>query len=76
MKELLEYIIKAIVQKPEEVEVREVKGTKSVILEVKVAPEDRGRVIGKQGQTVKALQTIVRVAGLKKGKKVVIEVLQ
>ncbi|ACI18902.1 MULTISPECIES: KH domain-containing protein [Dictyoglomus] len=76
MKELLEYIIKAIVQKPEEVEVREVEGTKSVILEVKVAPEDRGRVIGKQGQTVKALQTIVRVAGLKKGKKVVIEVLQ
>jgi len=61
MKELLEYIIKAIVQKPEEVEVREVEGTKSVILEVKVAPEDRGRVIGKQGQTVKALQTIVRV---------------
>lgn len=76
MKDLLEYIIKAIVQKPEEVEVREVEGTKSVILEVKVAPEDRGRVIGKQGQTVKALQTIVRVAGLKKGKKVVIEVLQ
>jgi len=76
MKELLEYIIKAIVQKPEEVEVRGVEGTKSVILEVKVAPEDRGRVIGKQGQTVKALQTIVRVAGLKKGKKVVIEVLQ
>ncbi|MCS7201259.1 MAG: KH domain-containing protein [Dictyoglomus sp.] len=76
MKELLEYIIKAIVQHPEEVEVREVEGTKSVILEVKVAPEDRGRVIGKQGQTVKALQTIVRVAGLKKGKKVVIEVLQ
>ncbi|MFN3698649.1 MAG: KH domain-containing protein [Dictyoglomus sp.] len=76
MKELLEYIIKAIVQKPEEVEVREVEGTKSVILEVKVAPEDRGRVIGKQGQTVKALQTIIRVAGLKKGKKVVIEVLQ
>jgi|UniRef100_A0A7C3MHR9 predicted RNA-binding protein YlqC (UPF0109 family) len=76
MKELLEYIVKAIVQKPEEVEVREVEGTKSVILEVKVAPEDRGRVIGKQGQTVKALQTIIRVAGLKKGKKVVIEVLQ
>ncbi|MGB9857869.1 MAG: KH domain-containing protein [Dictyoglomaceae bacterium] len=76
MKELLEYIIKAIVQHPEEVEVREVEGTKSVILEVKVAPEDRGRVIGKQGQTVKALQTIIRVAGLKKGKKVVIEVLQ
>lgn len=76
MKELLEYIIKAIVQKPEEVEVREVEGTNSVILEVKVAPEDRGRVIGKQGQTVKALQTIVRFAGLKKGKKVVIEVLQ
>ncbi|MCX7845703.1 MAG: KH domain-containing protein [Dictyoglomaceae bacterium] len=76
MKELLEYIIKAIVQHPEDVEVREVEGTKSVILEVKVAPEDRGRVIGKQGQTVKALQTIIRVAGLKKGKKVVIEVLQ
>ncbi len=76
MKELLEYIIKAIVQHPEEVEVREVEGTKSVILEVRVAPEDRGRVIGKQGQTVKALQTIIRVAGLKKGKKVVIEVLQ
>ena len=76
MKDLLEYIVKAIVQKPEEVEVREVEGTKSVILEVKVAPEDRGRVIGKQGQTVKALQTIIRVAGLKKGKKVVIEVLQ
>lgn len=76
MKELLEYIIKTIVQHPEEVEVREVEGTKSVILEVRVAPEDRGRVIGKQGQTVKALQTIIRVAGLKKGKKVVIEVLQ
>lgn len=76
MRELLEFIIKAIVQHPEEVEVREVEGTKSVILEVKVAPEDRGRVIGKQGQTVKALQTIIRVAGLKKGKKVVIEVLQ
>jgi predicted RNA-binding protein YlqC (UPF0109 family) len=76
MKELVELLAKALVDKPEAVEVREVEGEKSVILELKVAPEDMGKVIGKQGRIAMAIRTVVKAAAARNGKKAVVEILQ
>ncbi|MDN5294255.1 MAG: uncharacterized protein PWQ91_550 [Eubacteriales bacterium] len=75
MRELVELIAKALVDNPDQVEVNMVEGEKSVILELKVAPEDMGKVIGKQGRIAKAIRTLVKAAALKEGKKVVVEIL-
>jgi len=75
MKELLEYLAKALVDKPEEVEVSQVEGERSVILELRVSPEDMGKVIGKQGRIAQALRTIVKAAAVKDGKRVMIEII-
>lgn len=69
MKELVETIAKAIVDKPEEVVVNEVLGEKSVILEVSVAEEDMGKIIGKQGRIARAIRTVVKAAATREGKK-------
>lgn len=76
MKELVEILAKALVDQPEAVDVNMVEGEKSVILELKVAPEDMGKVIGKQGKIAKAIRTVVRAASAREGKKVVVEILQ
>lgn len=76
MKELVEILAKALVDQPEAVDVNMVEGEKSVILELKVAPEDMGKVIGKQGKIAKAIRTVVRAASARDGKKVVVEILQ
>jgi len=76
MKDLVEMIAKALVDHPEAVEVNEIEGERSVILELKVAPEDMGKVIGKQGRIAKAIRTVVKAAETRENKRVVVEILQ
>lgn len=75
MKELVEVIAKALVDNPEEVQVSEVSGEQSVIIELKVDPEDMGKVIGKQGRIAKAIRTVVKAAAIKENKRVIVEIL-
>jgi len=75
MKELVEIIAKALVDIPESVQVNEVNGEQSIILELKVAPEDMGKVIGKQGRIAKAIRTVVKAAAIKENKRVVVEII-
>lgn len=75
MKELVEIIAKALVEKPEEVSVNEFIDGDAVILELKVAEEDMGKVIGKQGRIAKAIRTVVKAASLKNDKKVVVKIV-
>lgn len=74
MKELLEVIAKNLVEYPEQVQVFEKEGDRASILELKVAPEDMGKVIGKQGRIAKAIRTIVRSAAGKVEQKVAVEI--
>ncbi len=76
MKELIEYIAKALVDKPTDVSVRETEGEKTTIIELRVAQEDLGKVIGKQGKTARAMRTILNAAGTKLGKRCVLEILE
>ena len=76
MKDLVEFIVKALVDHPEEVKVSEVEGEQSVIYEIRVAQEDMGKIIGKQGRIARALRTIVKAAGSKRGKKTAVEILE
>lgn len=76
MKELVEVIAKALVDNPDEVSVKEIEGTQSVIIELKVAEEDMGKVIGKQGRIAKAIRTVVKAAAIKENKRVVVEIIQ
>jgi len=75
LKDLIEVIAKALVDKPEEVRVKEIEGDKSIIIELTVAPEDMGKVIGKQGRIAKAIRTVVKSAAAKTDKKVIVEIL-
>ncbi len=75
MKELLEYIARALVDKPEEVSVNVVEGDRSLILQLKVSPDDVGKVIGKQGRIAQALRTLVRATAVKQGKRAIVEIL-
>lgn len=75
MKELLEYIARALVDKPEEVDVTMVEGDRSVILQLRVASDDIGKVIGKQGRIAQALRTLLRASAVKQGKRAIVEIL-
>jgi uncharacterized protein len=75
MKELLEYLAKALVDNPDQVSVNQVEGERSIILELRVAQEDMGKVIGKQGRIAQALRTLVKSAAVKDGKRVSIEII-
>ncbi len=74
-KDLVEYIAKMLVDSPDQVEVNMIEGEKSTILELKVAPEDIGKVIGKQGRIAKAIRTVLSAASVRTGKRVVLEIL-
>jgi predicted RNA-binding protein YlqC (UPF0109 family) len=76
LKELIEYIVKALVDNPEKVEVKEIAGEKSIIYELKVGEGDLGKVIGKEGRTARAVRTIITAAAMKKGKRTVLEILE
>lgn len=76
MKELIEYIAKALVDSPEEVQVSEVVGDQTSVLELKVAKEDLGKVIGKQGRSARAMRTILSAASTKLKKRTVLEIIE
>ena len=75
MKELVEKIAKALVDSPDEVKVTEVEGEHTIIVELRVAPGDVGKVIGKQGHTAQAIRTFLSAAGMKIRKRFVLEIL-
>ncbi len=76
MKELIIHVVKQLVDNPEKVKVKEVKEEQNIILELSIAKEDIGRVIGKQGRTIKALRTLLNAASVKTGHQVTIEVIK
>ena len=76
MKELLELIAKSLVDQPEEVAVAEIEGEQTTVLELKVAQDDLGKVIGKQGRTAKSIRTILNAAASRTNRKVVLEIVE
>ncbi len=76
MKELVEAMARALVDSPENVSVKEVDGEKTTVFELRVATNDLGKVIGKQGKTARAMRTILGAAGTKIGKRCVLEILE
>lgn len=76
MKELIEYIAKALVDEPDQVMVSEVVGDQTSVLELKVAKDDLGKVIGKQGRSARAMRTILSAASTKLKKRTVLEIIE
>ncbi len=76
MKDLITYIAKALVDNPDQVTVTEVEGSQTSVLELTVAKEDLGKVIGKQGRTARAMRTILSAASAKLNKRTVLEIVE
>ncbi len=76
MKEFLEFIIKHLVDKPNEVQVNEIDGERTVVYELRVGQGDMGKVIGKHGKTAKSIRTLLSAASAKAGKRAVLEILE
>lgn len=74
--ELVAFIARSLVDNPDQVEVREVSGEQTAVLELKVAPEDLGKIIGKQGKTAKAIRTILSASAAKMRRRAVLEILE
>ena len=74
-KDLVEYIVKSLVDDPNSVQLNVIEGEKSTILELRVAPDDIGKVIGKHGRIAKAIRTVLQAATAKDGKRTVLEIL-
>jgi predicted RNA-binding protein YlqC (UPF0109 family) len=75
MNELVKFIAQSLVDHPEDVKVNEVEGEQSVIIELRVHPDDMGKVIGKQGRIAKAIRTVVKAAAARDNKRVTVEIL-
>ena len=75
MKEILEYIARHLVENPEAVQVTAVEGERSVILQLKVDPDDMGKVIGKGGRTARAIRTVMRAVGSRTGVTAIVEIV-
>ncbi|MCD6328496.1 KH domain-containing protein [bacterium] len=76
MRELIEQIARALVDDPEQVEVTEISGEKTLVLELHVAQQDLGKVIGREGRTAKAMRTVLDAASKKVGKRAVLEIVE
>jgi predicted RNA-binding protein YlqC (UPF0109 family) len=76
MRELVEEIAKALVDIPDQVVVREVQGEQVTVLELKVAPSDLGKVIGKQGRTARSIRTLLGASGMKLNRRYMLEILE
>ncbi|MBQ7608215.1 MAG: KH domain-containing protein [Desulfovibrionaceae bacterium] len=76
MRNLIEYIARSLVDHPDDVQVNEVEGEQTTVLELKVAQDDLGKVIGKQGRTARALRTILSAASTRSKKRTVLEILE
>jgi len=75
MKELVEFMAKSLVDNPDSVIVNEVNGEQSIILKLTVAPEDMGKIIGKQGRIAKAIRTVIKAVAVKQNKRVIVEII-
>ncbi len=76
MKELVQYLAKSLVNKPDDVDVKETEGDAASVLELRVAKEDLGRIIGKQGRTAKSIRTILNAAASRTNRRVVLEIVE
>lgn len=76
MKDLIEFMAKALVDNPDQVEVREIEGEQSSVIELRVSREDLGKVIGKQGRTARAMRTILSAASTKLRKRAVLDIIE
>jgi predicted RNA-binding protein YlqC (UPF0109 family) len=76
MKELVEQMARALVDHPDEVQVRAIEGERTTVLELRVAPGDLGKVIGRQGRTARSMRTILNAAGMKLKKRFALEILE
>lgn len=76
MKALVEFMVRSLVDKLDEVQVREIDGEQTTVLELKVAPDDLGKVIGRQGRTARAMRTILGAASIRANKRAVLEIIE
>ncbi len=76
MKDFIEFIVKALVDNPDQVEVSEICGTRTTVYELRVGQGDLGKVIGKQGQTAKSIRTLLAAVSARQGKRAVLEILE
>ncbi|HVP06270.1 MAG TPA: KH domain-containing protein [Candidatus Acidoferrum sp.] len=76
MKDFVEYVVKALVEHPDEVEVAEIPGSRTTVFELRVGQGDLGKVIGKSGQTARSLRTILTAVAARQGKRAVLEILE
>jgi len=76
LRDLVEHIVKKLVDKPESVQVSEISGEQATIIELRVASEDLGKVIGKEGRTARSIRTLVHAAATKEKKRAVLEILE
>ncbi len=76
LKEIVEFMVKSLVDHPEQVDVKEVAGEQTTVVELKVAKQDLGKVIGKQGKTARAMRTILTAASAKMNKRSVLEIVE
>jgi len=76
LKTLIEYVAKSLVDHPDRVDVKEIEGEKTTILELRVAEDDLGKIIGKHGRTAKAMRTVINAAATKDRKRAVLEILE
>ena len=76
MKELIEYIAKSLVDQPDAVKVTEVDGERTSVIELSVAKEDMGMIIGKQGRTATAMRTLLNAASMKQKKRIILEIIE
>ena len=76
MKDFVNFLAQALVDNPEKIEVKELGEGRTTVIELKVAPEDLGIIIGRKGRTVKAMRTLLNAAAVKKKKRVVLEVIE
>ncbi len=76
LRDMIEEIARSLVDSPDEVQVSEVQGEQTTVLELRVAPDDLGKVIGKQGRTARAMRTLLAAAGMKHRKRAVLEILE
>lgn len=75
MKELVEYIAKSLVDHPEQVRVNQIPGEQTVVIELEVAPDDMGKVIGKEGRIANAIRSLLKIAAAREGKRAILEIV-
>ncbi len=75
MKELVEYIAKSLVDHPEQVRVNQIPGDQTVVIELEVAPDDMGKVIGKEGRIANAIRSLLKIAAAREGKRAILEIV-